>query len=71
MVKHASLRESHATSMMSAAIFGFTLITIIFTSLSLFASLFALPINRLQAQQISGLFRTRVTCTARVTSVFT
>ena len=56
MAKHASLRESHATAMMSAAIFGFTLITIVFTPLSFFASLFSLPIDRLQVHQTGGLF---------------
>ncbi|KAI9894253.1 MAG: hypothetical protein M1814_004107 [Vezdaea aestivalis] len=40
--KHASLDESHATAMMSAAVLGFTVITIIFTPLAFLTSLFAL-----------------------------
>lgn len=50
--KHASLRESHATAVMSAAVLGFTVITIIFTPLSFLTSLFALPIERFQANQV-------------------
>jgi hypothetical protein len=36
MAKHATIRESHATAIMSAAVLGFTLITVIFTPLSFF-----------------------------------
>jgi Mg2+ and Co2+ transporter CorA len=43
--KHASLNEAHATAIMSAAVFGFTIITIIFMPLSFLVSLFALPID--------------------------
>lgn len=50
--KHASLQESHATAVMSAAVLGFTVITIIFTPLSFLTSLFALPIERFQANQV-------------------
>lgn len=50
--KHASLRESHATALMSAAVLGFTVITIIFTPLSFLTSLFALSIDRFQKNQI-------------------
>lgn len=56
MAKHATIRESHATAVMSAAVFGFTLVTIIFTPLSFFAALFALPIDRFQAAQDPGKF---------------
>lgn len=52
--KHASLRESHATAVMSAAVFGFTVITIIFTPLSFVMSLFALPIQSFQDSQIQS-----------------
>lgn len=54
--KHAVMRESHSTGIMSAAVFGFTTITIIFTPLSFVASLFALPIDRFQRNQVSGIF---------------
>ncbi|EUC42768.1 hypothetical protein COCMIDRAFT_28680 [Bipolaris oryzae ATCC 44560] len=50
--KHASLQESHATGVMSAAVLGFTLITIIFTPLSFLTSLFALSIDSFQRNQI-------------------
>lgn len=50
--KHASLRESHATAVMSAAVLGFTVITIIFTPLSFLTSLFALSIDRFQKNQV-------------------
>ncbi|KPI36270.1 Ankyrin-2 [Cyphellophora attinorum] len=56
MAKHATIRESHTSAIMSAAVFGFTLITIVFTPLSFFASLFALPIDSFQRSQISGRF---------------
>ncbi|OAL56467.1 hypothetical protein IQ07DRAFT_8502 [Pyrenochaeta sp. DS3sAY3a] len=56
MAKHATIRESHATAVMSAAVFGFSLVTIIFTPLSFFAALFALPIDRFQAAQDPGKF---------------
>lgn len=49
--KHATMRESHATAIMSAAVFGFTIITIIFTPSSFIMSLFALPIDRFQQNQ--------------------
>ncbi|KAJ5038534.1 hypothetical protein J3E72DRAFT_377840 [Bipolaris maydis] len=50
--KHASLQESHATAVMSAAVLGFTVITIIFTPLSFLTSLFALSIDRFQRNQV-------------------
>ncbi|USP74031.1 hypothetical protein yc1106_01305 [Curvularia clavata] len=50
--KHASLQEAHATAVMSAAVLGFTVITIIFTPLSFVTSLFALAIDRFQKNQV-------------------
>lgn len=50
--KHAGLQEAHSTALMSAAVFGFTLITIIFTPLSFMMALFALPIKRFQDHQV-------------------
>ncbi|KAF2670050.1 hypothetical protein BT63DRAFT_228182 [Microthyrium microscopicum] len=43
--KHASLRESRTASAMSAAVFGLTVITIIFTPLSFLAALFSLSVD--------------------------
>lgn len=50
--KHASLREAHAAGVISAAVLGFTVITIIFTPLSFLTSLFALPIDQFQKHQV-------------------
>lgn len=50
--KHTSLREAHATGVMSAAVLGFTVITIIFTPLSFVTSLFALSIDQFQKNQV-------------------
>ena len=52
--KHASLRESHAAAMMSAAVFGFTIITIIFTPLSFGLTLFQLPIDMFAKKKIDS-----------------
>jgi Mg2+ and Co2+ transporter CorA len=52
--KKATLDETHATSLMSAAVFGFTIITIIFTPLSFVVALFALPIDMFQREQIQS-----------------
>ncbi len=52
--KHAALRESHATAIMSAAVFGFSLITIIFTPLSFVMALFALPIDQFKKTQFDS-----------------
>ena len=49
--KHASLQEAHLTTLMSAAIIGFTIVTIIFTPLAFLASLFALSTDRFQNHQ--------------------
>lgn len=46
--KHTSLQESHSTAIMSAAVLGFTIVTIIFTPLSFVTALFALPIDEFQ-----------------------
>lgn len=50
--KHASLQEAHAAGVVSAAVLGFTVITIIFTPLSFVTSLFALSIDKLQRHQV-------------------
>lgn len=50
--RHASLREARTASVMSASVFGFTIITIIFTPLSFLVGLFALPIDQLQQNQV-------------------
>jgi len=54
--KHANMNESHVTAIISAAVFGFTIITIIFTPLSFIVSLFTLPIDRFQKQQVPSLW---------------
>ncbi|KAF2810679.1 uncharacterized protein BDZ99DRAFT_286940 [Mytilinidion resinicola] len=54
--KHATIREAHTSAIMSAAVVGFTIVTIIFTPLSYMASLFALPINTLQDKQYPSRF---------------
>ena len=54
--KHASLHEAHTMAIMSAAVFGFTIITIIFTPLSFIVTLFALPIDRFQRQQVPSVW---------------
>ena len=52
--KHAGMQKAHATAVMSAAVFGFTIITIVFTPLSFMLSLFALPLELLQGYQINS-----------------
>lgn len=47
----ASIKEAHSAALMSAAVFGFTVITIIFTPLSFILALFALPIDQFQQHQ--------------------
>jgi hypothetical protein len=54
--KHASLNEAHTMAIMSAAVFGFTIITIIFTPLSFIVALFSLPVDRFQQQQIPSVW---------------
>ncbi|KAI1194793.1 hypothetical protein F5X97DRAFT_335768 [Nemania serpens] len=56
--KHAAIKEAHTASVMSAAIVGFTVITIIFTPLSFLTSLFALPIDQFQQNQKEGKYAT-------------
>lgn len=56
MAKKASMQETHATAIMSAAVFGFTVITIIFTPLSFITALFALPIDQFQKKQVDSVF---------------
>jgi len=56
--KYATLHESHSTAVMSAAIFGFSIITIIFTPLSFILALFALPIKSFE-KDASGSFSTK------------
>jgi tetrahydromethanopterin S-methyltransferase subunit B len=53
---HASIKEAHSTAIMSAAVFGFTIVTIIFTPLSFIISLFALPIDRFQKDQVPSVW---------------
>lgn len=53
--RHASLKEARTASLMGASVLGFTIITIIFTPLSFMAGLFALPIDRLEVAQSTGL----------------
>ncbi|KAI0399733.1 hypothetical protein F4802DRAFT_588267 [Xylaria palmicola] len=43
--KHATMREAHSTALLSATVFGFTVITVIFAPLAFVAALFALPID--------------------------
>ena len=52
--KHAGLKEAHAAAIISAAVLGFTIVTIIFVPLSFVMSLFALPIDRFQQNQIDS-----------------
>jgi Mg2+ and Co2+ transporter CorA len=54
--KHAALRESHNSTVLSTAVIGFTVITIIFTPLAFFASLFALPIDQFQRSQTASAY---------------
>ncbi|KAI3317679.1 hypothetical protein HD806DRAFT_514353 [Xylariaceae sp. AK1471] len=44
--KHATIREAHSTALLSATVFGFTIITVIFAPLAFVAALFALPIDK-------------------------
>jgi hypothetical protein len=50
--KHTSLQEAHSTAVMSAAVFGFAIVTIVFTPLSFVTSLFALPIDQFQQSML-------------------
>ncbi|KAI0186038.1 hypothetical protein EV127DRAFT_514720 [Xylaria flabelliformis] len=44
--KHATIKESHSLAVLSATVFGFTIITVIFAPLSFVVALFALPIDK-------------------------
>ncbi|KAI0545985.1 hypothetical protein F4679DRAFT_575734 [Xylaria curta] len=44
--KHATIKEAHSTAILSATVFGFTIITVIFAPLSFVVALFALPIDK-------------------------
>ncbi|KAI1360900.1 hypothetical protein F5Y08DRAFT_331250 [Xylaria arbuscula] len=44
--KHATIKEAHSTAILSATVFGFTIITVIFAPLSFVVALFALPIDQ-------------------------
>ncbi|KAI1339250.1 hypothetical protein F5Y15DRAFT_82927 [Xylariaceae sp. FL0016] len=48
--KHATMKETHTATVMSAAVVGFTIITIIFAPLSFLTSLFALPIKQFRQE---------------------
>jgi Mg2+ and Co2+ transporter CorA len=50
--KYASMSEAHSAAILGTLVFGFTIITIIFTPLSFAISVFGLPIDRLQGKQI-------------------
>ncbi|KAJ8119294.1 hypothetical protein ONZ43_g3724 [Nemania bipapillata] len=43
--KHATMKEAHSVAILSATVFGFTIITVIFAPLSFIVALFALPID--------------------------
>lgn len=51
--RHESLTEARKASVMGALVLGFTIVTIVFTPLSFMTGLFALPIDRLQMNQVS------------------
>ncbi|KAH7322717.1 hypothetical protein B0I35DRAFT_476638 [Stachybotrys elegans] len=51
--KHLALRETRSMSVMSASVFAFTIITIIFTPLSFATSLFALSVDEFARHQIT------------------
>ncbi|KAJ2978046.1 hypothetical protein NUW58_g7619 [Xylaria curta] len=44
--KHATMREAHSAAILSATVFGFTIVTVIFAPLSFVVALFALPIDK-------------------------
>ncbi|GAW25118.1 putative ankyrin repeat-containing domain [Rosellinia necatrix] len=54
--KHAALKETHTTTVMSASVVGFTVITVIFTPLSFLTSLFALPVDHFSQNQQDGKY---------------
>lgn len=51
---HASIRDAHSSLIVSTAVIGFTVITIVFTPLAFLTALFALKIDGFENLQISG-----------------
>ncbi|CAI9630206.1 unnamed protein product [Alternaria burnsii] len=51
---HASIRDAHSSLIVSTAVIGFTVITIVFTPLAFLTALFALKIDGFEKLQISG-----------------
>ncbi|KAI0202315.1 hypothetical protein F4808DRAFT_72014 [Astrocystis sublimbata] len=60
--KHATIREAHSTAVLSATVFGFTIITVIFAPLAFVMALFAFPIDRFnegkEGNQPDGVYST-------------
>lgn len=52
--KHATIKETHGTAMLGAAVCGFTTITVIFAPLSFVVALFALPIDKFTEGKIGN-----------------
>ncbi|KAL1603428.1 hypothetical protein SLS60_005015 [Paraconiothyrium brasiliense] len=76
--KHATMSEAHTSAIMSAAVVGFTIVTIIFAPMSYMATLFALPLNTFQEKQDpsrfsseSGAYRSSYFAKWTVTATFT
>ncbi|KAI0382294.1 hypothetical protein F5Y04DRAFT_253420 [Hypomontagnella monticulosa] len=61
--KHAAMKEAHSMAVVSAMVFGFTIITVVFAPLSFVAALFALPIDRFNegkdGNQKDGVYSSR------------
>jgi hypothetical protein len=51
---HASIRDAHSSLIVSTAVIGFTVITVVFTPLAFLTALFALKIDGFEDLQISG-----------------
>jgi Mg2+ and Co2+ transporter CorA len=51
IARFAALKESHNSTVLSTAVIGFTVITVVFTPLAFLTSLFALLIHQLQNHQ--------------------
>lgn len=51
---HASISDAHSSLILSTAVIGFTVITIVFTPLAFLTALFALKIDGFERLQISG-----------------
>ncbi|KAI0527796.1 hypothetical protein F5B22DRAFT_4466 [Xylaria bambusicola] len=52
--KHATMKEAHSLAVLSATIFGFTIITVIFAPLSFIVALFALPIDKFNEGKVGN-----------------